>query len=168
MRVTKAKILSLVLAIACSFGCGPPQGGNQSGSAADQSQVPEITDELIRERINWARVRGIPEENGAGEPISWSFYPDEPKEITVVEKNVNGSRATIILDIKTQTGPRAREPRQLAGQIRTEWELRSGWVLRQWEVDKTENISMKYKNLPKPPPPENENIPKLPPQNVNR
>jgi hypothetical protein len=151
MWVTKVQILSLVLALACSFGCGPPQSGNQSGSASDPSQVPEITDELLHERINGARVRGIPEENGAGEPISWSFFREEPKEITVIEKKIDGPRATIILDIKTQSGPRAREPRYLAGQIRTEWELRSGWVLRQWEVDRTENISMKYKNLPKPP-----------------
>jgi hypothetical protein len=68
-----------------------------------------------------------------------------------VEKQVNGNGATIVLDITTTSSPGTRNPRQLAGQIRTEWKLRTGWVLRQWEIVKTENISMKYKNLPKPP-----------------
>jgi hypothetical protein len=113
--------------------------------------MPELTEDVVRERINQARVRQIPEENGTAEPISWSFYEEEPKEITVVEKKIEGERATIVLDIKTRSTPNARNPRTLAGQIRTEWELQTGWVLRKWEIVKTENISMKYKNLPKPP-----------------
>jgi hypothetical protein len=69
----------------------------------------------------------------------------------VVEKHVEGRHATIVLDIKTSSAPRARNQRYLAGQIRTEWELQTGWVLRRWEIVETENISMKYKDLPKPP-----------------
>lgn len=148
-----ATFLGLTLLLACSFGCAPdssPQGdGKQSESAS--KDLPEITEETIRERINDARVRDVPEENGAGEPISWSFYNEEPKEIRVVEKQMKGERATIILDIKTQSAPNARTPRRLAGQIRTKWELQTGWALRRWEIVETENISMKYKNLPKPP-----------------
>nr|MBA3351653.1 hypothetical protein [Blastocatellia bacterium] len=92
-----------------------------------------------------------PEENGATEAISWGFDEDEPKEIVVVERQIEGVRATIVLDIKTTSAPRARDPRELSGQIRTEWELKTGWALRQWEIVKAENISMKYRNLPKPP-----------------
>ena len=92
----------------------------------------------------------MPEENGKGEPISWRFDEDEPKEIAVVEKKMDGTRATIVLDIKTRSAPGWRNPRALAGQIRTEWKLETGWALRQWEIKQTENISMKYKNLPKP------------------
>ncbi|MFN2500486.1 MAG: hypothetical protein ABR530_00555, partial [Pyrinomonadaceae bacterium] len=91
-----------------------------------------------------------------GEPISWGFDEDEPKEITVVEQQINGNQATIILDIKTRSNPRARVLRELVGQIRTEWRLETGWVLRRWEIVNTENISMKYKDLPKPVP-ENSN-----------
>jgi hypothetical protein len=69
----------------------------------------------------------------------------------VLEKKIEGDHATVVLDIKTRSGPHARGPRALAGQIRTEWELRSGWVLRQWEIVGTENISMKYKKLLAPP-----------------
>jgi len=145
--------LAIAVLLVFSFGCsGPPSSpGDQQGSSASSGEMPELTDELIHERLNGARVRDIPEENGAGEKISWGFYHEEPKDIIIVDKQINGSHATIVLDIKTQSGPNSRNPRYLAGQFRTEWELQTGWVLRKWEIVHTENISMKYKNLPKPP-----------------
>jgi hypothetical protein len=149
-----SSFLGLALLLACSFGCAPSssQGdGKQSPSSSASNDLPELTEEIIRERINRARVRQVPEENGTAEPINWSFVEEEPKEIAVVEKQVEGERATIVLDIKTRSASGAREQRYLAGQIRTEWELKTGWMLRQWEIVKTENISMKYRNLPKPP-----------------
>lgn len=153
--------LGVAVALTFSFGCGPSpsQGdGTQASSDSTGSSIPEITDQLIEERINDARVRDVlPEDGGPGDPIGWSFDEDEPKEIAVVEKKIDGARATIVLDIKTRSAARAREQRQLAGQIRTEWELRTGWVLRKWEIVDVENISMKYKNLPKPPP-QNSNL----------
>ena len=145
-----SSLFGLILLLVTSFGCAPSQS-DQGQSAADSGDIPQITDEMIHERINGARVSKIPEENGSAEPISWNFYGSEPKEITVVEKQVDGAHATIVLDIKTSSSPRSREQRYLAGQIRTEWQLQAGWVLRQWEIIGTENISMKYKNLPKPP-----------------
>ncbi len=149
-----SSFLGLALLLACSFGCAPSssQGdGNQSGSASESNDLPELTEEMIRERINDAGVREVPEENGTAEPISWSFDEEEPKEIAVVEKQMESERATIVLDIKTRSASKARNPRYLAGQIRTKWELKTGWVLRKWEIVRTENISMKYRNLPKPP-----------------
>jgi hypothetical protein len=154
MRVTNVRatflLLSLITAsLMASLACAPPSTqGDGSGTASNANEPLEITDEMINERINGAFIRDVPEENGTGEPTNWTFIPSEPKEITVVDKQVNGDKATIILDIKTSSSPRSREQRYLEGQIRTEWELRTGWVLRQWEIVNTENISMKYKNLP--------------------
>ena len=151
---TLLTFFALALLLSCSFGCAPSasQGdGKQSSSDFNSTDLPEITEEMIRERINNAYVRKVPEENGTAEPISWNFDENEPKEIAVVEKQTDGERATIVLDIKTGSAPKSREPRYLAGQIRTTWELQTGWVLRKWEIVKTENISMKYRNLPKPP-----------------
>lgn len=152
---TLSIFLGLALLLAFSSGCAPsssPSDGKQNSSASSASNdLPEITDEMIRERINNAFVGKVPEENGTAAPISWSFDKDEPKEILVVEKQIEGERATVVLDIKTSSAPNSREPRQLAGQIRTDWELRNGWVVRKWKIVKTENISMKYKNLLKPP-----------------
>lgn len=147
-----SSFLGLALLLGCSFGCAPSspsEDGTQSSSASND--LPEITEDVIRERINYTRVRQIPQENGSGEPISWTFVENEPKEIVVVEKKIEGERATVVLDIKTGSGPNARNPRTLAGQIRTEWELKTGWALRRWEIVNTENISMKVTNLPKPP-----------------
>jgi hypothetical protein len=163
MQANEAKVMSkssgrrrsilgisiLVIGLLLStLGCGPPS--SSPGGEQNASGVPEITDELIHERINETWVREVPAENGTSEPISWNFDHNEPKEIAVVEKKLDGTRATIVLDIKTGSAPRARANRQLAGQIRTEWELRTGWVLRRWEIVDTENISMKYRDLPKP------------------
>jgi hypothetical protein len=149
-----SSFLGLALLLACSFGCAPSSSqsdGNQSGSASASNDLPEITEVMIHERINDAGVREVPEENGTAEPISWSFDEEEPKEIAVVEKQMEGERATIVLDIKTRSASNVRNPRYLAGQIRTMWELKTGWALRKWEIVRTENISMKYRNLPKPP-----------------
>ena len=152
---------SLVLLLACSFGCAPsasPRDSSENSSSSALGDVPELTDEVIRDRINFAYVRQIPEENGNGEPMNWTFIRQEPKEISIVDKKIDGEHATVVLDIKTRSGPRARGPRYLAGQIRTEWQLRSGWVLRKWEIVDTENISMKYRKLPDMPP-DNANLP---------
>ena len=146
--------LGLALLLACSFGCAPaPSYGDagQGPSSPGPSGRPELTEETIRERLNDTRVRDVPDENGNGKPIVWNFDEDEPKEIHVVEKRVEGDRATVVLDIKTSSNPRSPVVRHLAGQIRTEWELRTGWVLRRWEIDRTENISMKYRDPPPPP-----------------
>jgi hypothetical protein len=150
-----SSFLGIAFLLACSVGCAPsssPFEGKQNGSASASGELPEITEEAIRERIIGRRVREIPEENGSGEPIGWNFDEDEPNEIKIVEKQMEGERATIVLDIKTRSAPYVHNPRSIAGQIRTHWELRSGWVMRKWEIVKIENISMKYKNLPKPPP----------------
>ncbi len=147
-----ASFLGLTLLLG-SFGCAPsasPGDGKQSGSAS-ATDIPEITDEKLRQEINDAYLRAVPEDTGTGEPISWRFDEDEPKEFTVVEKQLNGDRAIIVLDIKIQSAPGARSPKYLTGQIRTKWELQTGWALRTWEIVEAENISMKYKNLPKPP-----------------
>src|SRR4051812_22819195 len=128
-------LLGLAVLLAGLSGCAPSSSSSsnddpkQSTSASRSSDRPELTDELIRERVNYTSVRDVPEENGSGEPIHyWTFSEDEPKEITIVEKQIEANRATIVLDIKTGSAPRSRNRLALAGQIRTEWVLRTGWV----------------------------------------
>lgn len=144
----------LGLLLVCSFGCAPSSSstgdGEENNSASPSNDLPEITDEKIRDEINDVYVREIPEESGAGEPINWGIDEDEPKEFTVLEKQMKGDRATILIDIKTQSSARSRSPKFLSGTIRTKWKLHTGWALRTWEIVDTENVSMKYKNLPKP------------------
>ena len=147
--------LGSTMLLVCSLGCAPSSSGDGKQTGSDSSApngLPELSEEIIHERINETRVWEVPEENGTADPIVWNFDHNEPKQIRVVERQMDGTRATIVLDIKTSSAPNARNPRQLAGQIRTEWELETGWVLRRWEIIRTENISMKYRNLPKQPP----------------
>lgn len=148
-RLEKIFLGILVLPLfAVIFGCAPQQGNGRS--AADQGTLPQLTDQIIFDRINGARVYEVMPESGSGDPISWSFDRDEPKEIVVIDKQVDGTRATVVLDIKTQSSPYAKSLRVLSGQIRTEWELETGFVLRRWTIVGVENISMKYQVLPKP------------------
>ena len=148
-QMQRATFVGFVLLLVFSFGCGPP--ASQGDSPPGSTDLLELTDEMIHERITYAWVRDVPSEDGSGEPITWRFRLNEPKEITILDKQLERTRATVVLDIKTRTTPRSRPQRQLAGQIRTEWELKTGWALRKWEIVDTENISMKYKNLPNPP-----------------
>ena len=141
----------MALLLLGSFGCAPSSQSGQTPSGAASQDIPELTQETINERINDARVYEVMPESGTGEPIPWGFDEDEPKEISVVERQVDGDRAIIVLDIKTQSSPRSNNLRRLEGRIRTDWRLSTGWVLRRWEIVNTENISMKYKDLPKPP-----------------
>lgn len=141
----------LALILTASFGCAPSStgGGIQNDSTSSVNNIPEITDEKLRQEINDVYLKEVPEETGTGETISWRIDENEPKEFTVIEKKLDGNRATIILDIRTGTAPNARSPKYLTGQIRTKWELQTGWAMRKWEIVESENISMKYKNLPK-------------------
>ena len=147
-------LVGFTILLAGSFGCAPPASQNDAkqNASADSNDLPEITEEMIREKINNTYVSKVPEESGSAEPIGWNFYKDEPKEINIVEKQIEGNSATLLLDIRTSSAPKSREPRILAGQIRTRWELKTGWALRTWEIVETVNISMKYRKLPKPPP----------------
>src|SRR5688572_12187763 len=139
-QVQRARFLGLLVLLVFSFGCGPP--APQGDSSPTSTDSLELTDEMIHERITHAWVRDVPSEDGTGEPITWSFRRHEPKEIKIVDTQVERTRATVVLDIKTQTTPRSRPQRQRAGQIRTEWELKTGWALRKWEIVDSENISM--------------------------
>jgi hypothetical protein len=146
------RILLVLLSAALLIACGGSASSGSGGSAASSQEIPELNQQLIEERINDAAVWPVPPESGVGENIRWHFDEDEPKEITVVERQDNGNTVIMILDIKTQSAPRSVNMRVLGGRIRTEWRLETGWVLRRWNIIETENISMKYRDLPKPSP----------------
>lgn len=141
-------LLLLFFAFGSLLGCAPPPAQTGMPDAGDS---PELSDEVIRERIMYHVVDDVKEETAAGEPIYWRFAEREPLQLTVVERKVEGERAEVLLDVVTATAPKARQPRNLKGQIRTYWQLKTGWVLRRWEVVGIDNVSFKYKDAPKPP-----------------
>ncbi len=120
--------------------------GACEGGQPPEDRRPEITVEKIREDINGQRV-SVPAEDGASEPSSWRFYPNEPKEIEIVERQLAGDKATLVIDMRTRTSPRAEQQgitKKLAGRLRLHYELQSGFVLRKWEIVQVENISFAY------------------------
>src|SRR4051794_34670274 len=84
---------ALLVAVFC-IGCVPPPRDAPDGGS---QEIPALTKEVIDERINGARVYDVKPESGNGEPTPWGFDYDEPKEITVVDQQMNGDHATIIL-----------------------------------------------------------------------
>lgn len=147
MRLRLLILVSIFAVLIAGCGGPPPRGDSE---LAEGGETPQLTQTVIEERINDAYVFDVKPESGSGDPIFWNFDEDEPKEITVVEREDRGDSATLVLDIKTQNAPKSRLQRRLEGRIKTEWRLRTGWVLRRWEIEYTENISMKYRDLPKP------------------
>jgi len=148
--LTNFAFLFFVLPVA--IGSSACTSSNDVSSQVNAGKIPELNDEKIRETINDARVRNIPEKDTNSKPTSWSFEPNEPKEFKSIEKQIDGEKATVVIDITTRSAPGARNPQELSGKIRLHYELHRGFVLRQWQIVKTENISMTYRNLAPPPP----------------
>ena len=134
-------LLLLLSTFASACKAGPPP----------ENPRPEITVETILEDLDRQRI-DVPAEEGSSEPSSWRFFPNEPKEIQILEKKVTGDKAILVIDLKTRTSPRAEEQgikKRLAGKIRLHYELKSYLVVRKWEITGMENISFAYQKEPK-------------------
>lgn len=135
------RAFSLLLLLFLSALTGACEGG-----PPPEDRRPEITLEDIGEDINGKQVE-VPAEGGASEPSSWQFLANEPKEIEILEKQLAGNRATVVVDMRTRTSPRAEEQgyaKRLAGRLRLHYELQTHFVLRKWEIVRIENISFAY------------------------
>lgn len=135
-RETVFVLFLIVTALAGACGGGPPREDLQ----------PEITLENIRADINGHQVT-VPAADEASEPSSWRFFPNEPKEIAIVEKQLAGNQAIFVIDIRTRTSPRSEErgtTKKLAGRLRLHYELQSYLVVRKWEIVRVENISFAH------------------------
>ena len=135
-RASPLLLLLILSALAGACDVGPPP----------EDRRPEITLENIREDLNGQRVE-VRAGGDASEPSSWRFFPNEPKEVEIIEKQVAGDKATFVIDLRTRTSPRAEQQgitKRLAGRLRLHYELREGIVLRKWEIVRIENISFAY------------------------
>jgi hypothetical protein len=111
-----------------------------------EDRRPEITVETILEDLNRQRIN-VPAEDGASEPSTWRFFPNEPKEVEILEKQAAGDKAILVIDLRTRTSPRAEQQgikKKLAGKLRLHYELKSYFVVRKWEIVGMENISFAY------------------------
>ena len=136
-----------LLALAACAACG---GQNSAGGpllSATPEQRPDLDLNTVRKAINGAWVEGVPAADGQGRPENWGFGHDEPKEIQIVEQKVEGDKATVVVDMKTRSTPRARRQMSLEGRLRLHMRLETEVFLREWDVEEVENISFKYTKL---------------------
>ena len=129
-------LLLLLLSALSACKAGPPP----------EDLRPDITGETILEDLNDQRI-DVPPEEGASEPSSWRFFLNEPKEIAILEKQLAGDKAILVIELQTRTSPRAEQQgikKRLAGKLRLHYELKSYLVVRKWEIVGMENISFAY------------------------
>jgi hypothetical protein len=70
-----SSLLGLAVLLVVSFGCGGPSSSQaDQGSSASLHDLPELTEDMIRERINDARVREVPAENGTAPSTGTSTH----------------------------------------------------------------------------------------------
>jgi hypothetical protein len=149
MKATSTRIALraalLVAVLAAAGACGPdPEVPKPPPDA-----LPELSDERIRETLFDAWVEEVPEEAGAAQPISWHFMRDEPTEVAVVERQMDGEKATVLVDVTARSAPRSRSPKVLSGRLRLHYELRTVVFLRKWRIAYVDNVSMTYREGPK-------------------
>lgn len=143
--MSKHNLFLLLFALICSSACSSRSGADTRATSATPEARPQINEEKILRHLIGERVRNVPDENKAAEPISWSFDDSEPKELIVVEKQMDGDKATVVIDIKTRSKEGVTPPRHLAGRLRLHYELHTDLIFRKWEIVKIDNISMKYR-----------------------
>jgi hypothetical protein len=140
--------LTLLSLTACVAACG---GGQSGANSAASDQRPDINLDNIKNDINGRWVE-VPAADGKSKPLDpWVFDHSEPKEIEIVDQKIEGDTATFLVNLRTHTGPRSRNPMSLSGQLRLHYRLDSGLVFRSWEIDGIDNISFKYVKETPPP-----------------
>jgi hypothetical protein len=151
-----ARRLTIALLFCIAAACAACGGGGQnSGPAlsATPEQRPELTPETVRKAVVGAWVEDVPAADGKGKPENWGFDYNEPREMEIVEQKVEGDRATVVVNMKTRSHPRARNQKSLEGQLRLHLELETDFIFREWDVTEVENISFKYTTLQPSPSP---------------
>jgi hypothetical protein len=140
--------LTLLSLTACVAACG---GGQPAANSAEADARPDIKLDNIKNDINGRWVE-VPAADGKSKPLDpWVFDPGEPKQIEIVEQKIEGDTATFLVNMRTHTGPRSRNPMSLSGQLRLHYRLESGLVFRSWEIGEVENVSFRYVKESPPP-----------------
>jgi hypothetical protein len=86
-------------------------------------QRPEITEARIATDLTGRQVSVDPPS------ISWRFDTRVTTEITIVQSNYSGDNSIILIDAKSEAGPRAFFTRKMAGKLRLHYEWALGWTL---------------------------------------
>ena len=60
------------------------------------------------------------------------------------------SSRTVVVDVTTRSASHAKYPKALSGRLRLHYELHTVVFLRKWLIVHIDNVSMKYREEPRP------------------
>jgi len=95
------------------------------------SSHPKINLETIQRDI-------VGKTTGAGIE-TWTFDENELREISILESKYEGDKATIIIDMKTQSAPGSLMKSKMAGKLCLHYE----WIAEEWKLNQVENLAFK-------------------------
>jgi hypothetical protein len=143
-----AKTLRLLLSAALLLGalaaCGESPtatADNANMRAADQGagqkEIP--VEKIVRDVVG--RVVPITEVRGDGAPTDWTFEADEFKQVEIVEAQVTGNSAAIVILMTTRNNPGPNEDAvQVSGKLQLRYERAGG----RWNLKAIENLNFRY------------------------
>ena len=71
--------------------------------------------------------------------LSWEFSKDHQQEITIIQTEYSGDKATVIIDMKTSKAAGYSSRTQMEGKLRLHYE----WVAGDWTLIRVENLDFK-------------------------
>ena len=104
---------------------------------AGQKEIP--VEKIVRDVVG--RVVPITEVRGDGAPTDWTFEADEFKQVEIVEAQVTGNSASIVILMTTRNNPGPNEDAvQVSGKLQLRYE-RTG---SRWDLKAIENLNFRY------------------------
>jgi len=142
---TLLRILFSLAALLCALtACGEsPQStaGDSNMRAADQGANPmEIAVEKIARDLV-GRVVPITELAGDGTPTDWTFEAEEFKQVEIVDTQINGNTATIVIFMTTRNNAGPEDDAvQVSGKLQLRYEREGD----RWNLKTIENLTFRY------------------------
>jgi len=136
-------LLSTLLLCGTLTACGEsPSGAADSANlrAADQggSQSDIPVEKILRDVVG--RVVPITEASG-GAPTDWTFEADEFKQIEIVETQLTGNAANVVIFMTTRNNPGPNEDAvQVSGKLQLRYERANG----RWNLKAIGNLNFRY------------------------
>jgi hypothetical protein len=137
-------LLSALLLLGALAACGESPSdaaGSANVRAADQggSQNDIPVEKVVRDVVG--RVVPITEASGEGAPTDWTFEADEFKQVEIVESQLTGNTASIVIFMTTRNNPGPNEDAvQVSGKLQLRYERANG----RWNLKAIENLNFRY------------------------
>ena len=101
-------------------------------AVAGCSSYPDIKlDDIERDIVGKNTGEGV---------MSWTFAPEEPRRISILETKKEGRRRTVVIEMVTESKPQLLMPAQkMGGKLRLHYE----WIANEWILMRVENLTFR-------------------------